>query len=426
MGLFNRKDKKIEERSDIIYPNSEGILVSSLLGTVEMTREKALDIPTVSGCIDFIANTISMIPIKLYENSEDGVIEAKDDPRVMLLNGDTGDTLDSVQFWRAILEDYFLGKGGYAYINRLGNQVKSINYVKDSEVSFQKSANPIFKDFNIMVYGKPYFPHQFLKFLRNSKDGASGTSIVSENELILSVAYQELIFEEALVKKGGNKKGFLKTESGKQLSKEALNDLRTGFNNLYSNNQEKFVLLNGVDFKEASNTSVEMQMNENKIANSAEICKIFSLSDSIVGGNPTEEDYKTSFKMGIMPVMRTIICALNRDFLLTREKGVKYFDFDTREIMKGDMKTRYDAYKIAIEGGFKTIDEIRYMENDPKLGISWINIGLASSLYDTETGDIYTPNTGATDNMENSASDMKNDDIDDVEISGEGGNDIED
>ena len=102
MGLFNR-NKKIEERSDSTTVNADNVLVSALLGTTEMTREKALQVPTVKGSIEFIANTISMIPIKLYENNEDGVVEVKNDARVRLLNNDTGDTLDATQFWKAIL-----------------------------------------------------------------------------------------------------------------------------------------------------------------------------------------------------------------------------------------------------------------------------------------------------------------------------------
>jgi len=52
-------------------------------------------------------------------------------------------------------------------------------------------------------------PYEFIKLLRNTKDGAEGVSIIEENNLMLSVAYNSLVFEETLVKKGGNKKGFV-------------------------------------------------------------------------------------------------------------------------------------------------------------------------------------------------------------------------
>lgn len=405
MGLFSRKEKTIENRSDIIVPNADNVLVQAFLGTDAMDKTKALNIPSVKGCIEFIANTISMTPIKLYQETKDGVEEVVIDRRIRLLNDETGDTLDAVQFWKAMLTDYFLGKGGYAYIQKKGTKVESLHYAKEESVSVTVNADPIFKDYDILVNGKQYKPYDFIKLLRNTKDGASGTSIIVENEKILSVAYESLKFEEELVKKGGNKKGFLTSAS--QLTQTVLDGLKDAFRKLYSNNSENIVVLNkGIEFQESSNTSVEMQLNENKKTNGNEICKLFLLQESLIGGNSSgtssEKEYNVAFKTAIMPIMRVIECALNRDFLLEKEKSqgsAMYWAFDTREILKGDMKARYDAYKIAIESGFKQIDEIRYMENDKPFGIDWINLGLNSVLYDVNTKEIFTPNTGKTDTM---------------------------
>ena len=58
------------------------------------------------------------------------------------------------------------------------------------------------------------------------------------------------------------------------------------------------------------------------------------------------------------------------------------------------------------------------MENDKAFGIDWINLGLNSVLYDTNTKEIYTPNTGKSDTMD---IDSVDDDIDDAndDIDGE-------
>ena len=95
-----------------------------------------------------------------------------------------------------------------------------------------------------------------------------------------------------------------------------------------------------------------------------------------------------------MPIATAFATALNRDFLLEKEKKSFYFAPDTKELYKGSLKERYDAYKIAIESGFKTRNEIRYMEDDDALeGLDVINLGLGDVLLNTNTGLIYTPNT---------------------------------
>lgn len=395
MGWFNRKTEKRATESE----SQGGLLLQSLLsGTAIITREQALQIPSVKSAINYIADTVSMLPIKLYREENNETKEIKDDPRVRLLNDDTGDTLDAVQFWRAIVADYFLGKGGYAYIRKERNRVVSLHYVEDTQVSTNMNPDPIFKDYDISVNGNPYKPYDFLKVLRNTKNGAEGTSIVVENSLILSVVYGSLLFEEHLVKKGGNKKGFLK--SAKKISKEAMDALKEAWRNLYSNNTENVVILNdGMEFQEASNTSVEMQLNQNKQTNSTEICKIFNISESIIKGSATSKDYTNSIKTGVMPALVAIQSALDRDLLLEREKGSLYWAFDTKELLKGDIKERFEAYKTAIDANFMQIDEVRYMEDLPALGIKWIKLGLDSVLYDPKTGEIYTPNTNAAQNM---------------------------
>ena len=87
------------------------------------------------------------------------------------------------------------------------------------------------------------------------------------------------------------------------------------------------------------------------------------------------------------------MCAFNRELLVEIEKCSFYFSFDTKEMLKGDIKERFEAYKIAIESNFMQIDEIRYMEDLPAIGINWIKLGLDSVLYNPVTGEIYTPNT---------------------------------
>lgn len=382
-----------EERTEtIIESSTDDILLKALLGNTTITKEQALNIPSVKGCINFIANTVAMLPIKLYRDNNGKAEEVKNDVRVSLLNDDTGDTLDAVQFWRAIITDYFLGKGGYAYINRSLNDVISLHYVDERNISIIKNVDPIFKSYQILVNGKTYWPFEFIKVLRNTKDGAQGVSIIEENNLILSVAYHSLIFEETLVKKGGNKKGFIK--SPKKLSEEAMNKLKEAWRRLYSNNSENVVILNeGLEFQEASNTSVEMQLNENKETNAAEICKLFNIPVNIIKGTATAKEYTNAFKMGVMPVLKAIECALNRELLLEEEKSSFYFAFDTKEMLKGDIKERFEAYKIALDSNFMQIDEVRYMEDLPALGINWIKLGLDSVLYDPRTGEIYTPNT---------------------------------
>lgn len=403
--MAKKKKKKLPEiRADTEVMHGEvvmadEILLSALIGRTAITREMALQIPTVRGCINKISNVISSIPIRLYQKGEDGQPrEILNDRRVELLNDDTGDTLTATQFWRAMLEDYFVGKGGYAYICREKGEYRSVHYVEDKSISFLYNNDPIFKDYDVLVNGRTYQPHEFLKILRNTKDGMRSSSISEENPLLIGLAYASLIYEDNLVRKGGNKRGFLQAE--RNLTQEQMNNLKEAYRRLYSNNSENVVVLNnGVKFQEASNTSVEMQLNENKTTNAQEICKLMGVPVGILIGQATDND-REIFTQTCVSIMTDIECSLDRDFLLEKEKGQYYWAFDTRELMRGNIKERYEAYKIGLEKNFLQIDEVRQKEDLPPIGFEWITLGLDSVLYNPKTGEMYTPNTNAVQQME--------------------------
>jgi hypothetical protein len=165
-------------------------------------------------------------------------------------------------------------------------------------------------------------------------------------------------------------------------------------------------LNNGLEFTEASSTSVEMQLSEHKNTNSSEICKLFLVPPSLLDGQVSDEEYNNWIKICILPILNAFECALNKDFLLPSEKGSFYFAFDTNELTRASIKERYEAYEIGTKNGILQIDEVRYKENLPPLGLNFIKLGLQDVLYNPETQEIYTPNTNQTNTMDNPTNTM--------------------
>lgn len=384
MGLFNRNKRDAGET--VAEPQVTDVLLRALLAGEPITRQKAMTLPAVSAAVDFITSTVACMPVKLYKETKGVVEEVTNDGRVKMLNGDTGDTLDGFQLKKAMVEDYLLGKGGYCYIARSRNTVTGLYYVATDNVSININSDPIYKDFDILVGTNTYRPFDFIKLLRNTKDGASGVGLTVEVSKALETAYQTLIYQLSLVKAGGSKRGFLKAQ--RKLGQEEIDTLKNAWARLYANSEENVVVLNnGVDFQEASSTSTEMQLNENKQTLAGEINDIFHIKDS----------FEETYKYAIYPIVCAFETALNRDLLLESEKKKYYFAFDSREIIKASLKERYETYQLAKECGLMTINEMRQAENMNTIqGMDYINLGLDSVLYNTVTGDIYTPNTDST------------------------------
>lgn len=394
LDIFKKKEVRAEESKDNIMTGEA--LLRALIGSTIVTKEMALEIPAIKSSIDRIANTVSSLPIKLFKSDGEKVEEIKDDSRLKLLNRETGDTLTSNQFWKAIIQDYFLGQGGYAYINKNGTKYESIHYIDENKITITESTDPIFKSNRISILGNEYKDYEFIKILRNTKNGINGRSLVEENQLALSVGYVTFQLEESLLKKGGGQKGYI--ESERELSKEAMDALKQAFRNLYSNNnEEKVVILNkGLAFKSASNTANDMQLNENKESNTTQLSMLLNVSSAILRGNATKEEKDDYIDAAVMPVITEIESSLDRDFLTEKEKAEGYFyAFDTKELSRGNIKERYEAYEIALKNNFLQIDEVRKQEDLQELGFNWITLGLQNVLLNPETMEIYTPNTNS-------------------------------
>lgn len=382
MGLFNRHKRDTET---VVEPQVSDVLLRALLNGEPIDRQKAMTLPAVSGAVDFITGAIASMPVYLYRVKK-GNVERVDDVRATMLNGDTGDTLDGFQLKKAMVEDYLLDKGGYAYIERSRNDVTGLYYVKTQDVSININSDPIHKDYDILVGSDIYKPFEFVKLLRNTKDGASGVGLTVEVSKALETAYNTLLYQLFLVQSGGNKKGFLKAT--RKLGQEEIDILKNAWRNLYANNSDNVVVLNnGLEFQEASNSSVEMQLNESKQTLTDEINNIFHI----------KPDFEETWKFAIYPIVRAFETALNRDLLLESEKKKCFFAFDTKEIVKASLKERFETYQLAKACGIMTINEMRQAENMNVIeGMDILNLGLDSVLYDTKTGEIYTPNTDST------------------------------
>lgn len=397
----------IEKRAEEKVSNSDtgGVevaddLLRALLDNKPISREQAIEIPSVKASINLIADTISALPVILYQTSDGDVKSVTGDRRCYLLNYDTRDTLTATQFWRAMIEDYYLGKGAYAYINKRFTEYESIHHVKNEHISFQVNTDPIFKDYDICVNGKRYSKYDFIKILRNTRDGRKSTPVQEENKTILSVAYQEMQFEKNLVETGGGKKGFVTLENVTQ--KDAITELKRKLLSLFKPDGERVAVFNkGADFKELSTTPTEMQLNENKETNSVELSMLFNVSNAMIRGNATQKDIDNFVDFCIVPLVADIEASLDRDLLTEAEKEAGYhFFFDMKELKRGNIKERYEAYEIGCRNNFLQVDEIREKEDLKPLGFKYMKLGLDSVLYDIKTGEIYTPNTNKTTNME--------------------------
>lgn len=397
MGIFSFFKKEDRAFEPI---GSENASLSRILNgdvtTTTITREMAMQIPSVKSGIGLIADLVSSLEVKLYKESDGKVENIADDYRLMLLNDETGDMLNSYQMKQSITRDFLLSGNGYVYINRNRNKITSLHYIEPKRVSVIPNSDPIFKDGKILVNGVLYDNYDYIVFAQNSTDGLSGKGLLEESGNLLELAYNTIAFSSSNMANGGVKRGVV--SSSKRLSQEAMDSLKQAWSNLYSaNNTSSAIILNeGLSFNELGSTSAELEALNTRKANDDDILNLIKVPRSILDGTATTEQYNNFIKSSIIPILSQLESAFNKALLLESEKSDGYFfAFEVKDLLKGSAKERFETYKTAIDSGLMSVNECRYQESLEEIpNMNILKMSLGNIIHDIDTGKTFIPNTG--------------------------------
>lgn len=387
--MFNIFGKK-ETRSDgeVIADFVSGIVQTNRV----ITKQEALSLPVVSKSVDWIASVIAGLPIKLLQRTEKGYIEVYDDYRLSLLNEFSGNCMTANDLKHQLISDLLLDGNCYAYISKRGNKITKLSYIPTNKVTYTESVDSINKIINAWVDGKQVQDYNVFRLVMNSKNGFSGIGFVSDCQNLLNTILSSLDYENSTIS-SGVRRGFLKSKS--KLDNEKMNQLRQAWRKLTSPKQTDVLVLNaGLEFEDASSTATESQLSQNKVINTQQVLSYFGLPTNFFEG-ANSESYLTAVRIAVLPLVRQFVTALNNYLLLESEKNTLKFDIDTSELLRINANERYDAYQKGLSSGILTIDEVRRMENLPVLDLPYVKMSLADVLFNTNTGEIFVPNTNS-------------------------------
>lgn len=387
------------EQDSIDIDSHDQKLMNQIFGIAEdnVTPKDVLEIPIVNACLTRISHIVASSEIKMYEKTSKGIKQIKNDVRVQMLNTsiDNG-TMNSFEFKKTLVQDYYLKGHSYFYIKRKGNKVKDIVYLP--EVSVTYNSDIFNKHYKVMAQTKELKLYETLRVTRNTSNGVTGTSIVKESNLhfLLTLKTMERMLLD--VKRGFLPKGFFKTDAGvKRIDK-----IREDVNNIINDIGTGYMILNrGIDFEPLDKKKdVEKEVK----ANTQELNKIasmFGIPISIITGGASEEDKYNFINFTILPLFATIEASLNRDLLLENEKDKYYFSFETRKLLKGNMYERYKAYEIAIKNNTLSMDEVRDLENMERLNFNFYKMNIADAFYYPDKQLLVNVNSGVALDLDN-------------------------
>lgn len=339
-----------------------------------VTADSALTNTAVWNAVRILSGAIAGLPLILYERRPDGGKErAVNHPLYSLLHDAPTDRLTSFE-WREMLAGHLELRGNaYAYIehDRRGVVTALLPLHPDRMSLLVAPDDTLWYKYQPRVGPQITFKEEeILHFRGFSSDGYVGKGPIEVAREAIGVA---MAAEEHTAKFYANDAtpgGILKHKG--KLTQEAYDRLKKSWDARFggSGNAWKAAILEeGMEWTSMTMSRKDAQYIETRKFQIEEIARIFDIPPHMLK-SMDRATFTNIEHQGIEFVIWAlrgrlvrIEQRLNKSLLLESEQKRYFFEFLVDGLLRGDMKTRYEAYNLGRNGGWFSVDDIREIEN---------------------------------------------------------------
>lgn len=375
MNLFSRIKAAFSPRFDELissYIRGEDYNIN---GTV-ITEETSMKYSAVFACFRVLAETFASVPIFEYKKIDDSDREKSNDTGLYdILHNAANTEMSAYNLKEALM--YQLCAGGNAVARRLYNNAGGIAGLyplewQRVEITRDKVTNSLIYKYNRGAGNRETYPRSDVLHIPGpSMNGVTGMSIIeyATSAIRLGVTYENFgqrYFENSAMPSGIFKSpGVLKDDAYKRLKE----DLKTKYQNM-SSKGEPILAEDGLDFTPFELKLVDAQIIESKKLQIEDICRFCRVPLHLVQNldkatNNNIEHQSLEFVMYTMlPHFKRAEECINAQLLtpVQRNDGY-YFEFNINALIRGDLKSMYEAFAIGRQWGWLAVNDIRRMLN---------------------------------------------------------------
>ena len=366
--MFNNFLSLFKKRS---WANLDAFQGRETSAGIHINETVALGIPAVYACIRVLTEAIASLPLITYERFENGDKErARNFSLYKLLHDEPNPLMTSFELRELLVGHLCLRGNAYCFIERDAGEVVSLWPLHPDKVTVEVSGRELIYKYQSDGNEKIYPMSDILHIRGLSADGIIGYSPLTllRNTFGYSVAVQE--YSSSYFKNDASPGGILTTAN--TLSPESQSNLRNAWATGYQgkgNHHKVAILGNDLKWQSIGVSPQDSQLIESQKFSVVEIARVFRVPLNLVMdyerstySNVTEQN-RSFLTHTLQPWLSRIEQAMTKSLLTESEKEKYFIEHLTQGFLRADTKTRFESYKVAIDAGFLTIDEVRQLEN---------------------------------------------------------------
>ncbi|ULO10271.1 phage portal protein [Paenibacillus sp. 19GGS1-52] len=389
----------VERRSQEIGLNDRRLLEMLGLdvapGEVNIKGWNALKVDTIFACIKVLSDAISKLPLKVYQEDEYGITKSASHYLYRLLKLRPNPYMSAADFWKATEAHRAMGNA-YASIEfdkRTGKVValwpmdsSKVKVIIDDAGILPDPTRRIVSSQTRLWYEvdvgngekRKLLPDEVLHFKGAiTLDGLIGVRTMDYLQTTAENAASAGKFINNFYKQGLQVKGLVQyTGTLDEGAKKVFKDNFEGMTSGLKNSHRVALMPYGYQFTPISISMADAQFMQNteltfrQIANAFGV-KMHQLNDLSKATYSNVEQQQLAFISDThQPILTTYEQELTYKLFIDQELDAGYFcKFNVDATLRSDLKTRYEAYRTAIQAGFLKPNEARAKEDmEPAAG----------------------------------------------------------
>ncbi|MGN7470351.1 phage portal protein [Brevibacillus sp. SAFN-007a] len=357
-------------------------------GDVNVRGKNALKVDTVFSCVRIRSESVAKLPLKVFQEDESGIQKQTRHPAFQLLRLRPNPYMSAFDFWKCIEAQSSMYGNAYASIevDQRGRIVGlwpmdagRVKIVVDNDSSASgviTNRSKLWYEVNLGYEQRKLLPHELLHFKGGvTLDGIVGLSPLECLRATLENGASANKFVNNFYKQGLQVKGIVQYVG--DLDEKAKRNFRDKFEAMSSglSNSHRIALMPvGYQFVPIALNMHDAQFLENNQLTIRQIASAFGikmhqLNDlSRATHTNVAEQQKEFYTDTLQPILTMYEQELTYKLLLDDEiRDGYFFRFNVDAILRSDIKTRYEAYRIGVQGGFLAPNEARAKEELPPL-----------------------------------------------------------
>lgn len=373
MGIFNRI---LNQTSTLSNPNEwlTGIFGGTKTTSgVSINEENAMSITGVYAAQKVIAETVASLPLITYRRLEGAGKERAPNHYLYELLHDRPNAEMTAFTFRELLQHHLLSWGNAfaeKQFNGAGQVVGLWPLDPSATIVERNSQTKELEYFTRTPDGKTHKLQRWQVFhIPGMGDGLVGKSPIRIHREAIGLAKATEEFGARFFGDGANHKGIV--EYPGRLDDEAYNRFKESIQEAHSglsNSHRLMILEEGLKFHQTTIPPEDAQFLETRKFQISEIARIYRVPPHKIA------DLERSTNNNIEHQSIEFVVDTIRPWLVRWEQAIKmhlipdsrkdlFAEFLVDGLLRGDIKSRYEAYAIARQNGWLNADEIRSMEN---------------------------------------------------------------